>query len=904
MHEIFFGVADDCGAASHFGAARLQQGLAQLGYRLRDDGDSPWTLAQYRQGARHLIYLGTRKSDFIQELEAAEVLLYLKEPPQGDGYAVVAVAGGLTVIVGDSDRGVLYGCLALNDWFAEAKRWPPLHTRREDAPALRWRGPVLGLQKPEIEPPRQNYEYPVTPERFPWFYDKSHWLTFMEDLLRWRANAIYLWSGHPFSSFVRLPEFPEALEVSETTLVENQAMLTWIMTQAQCRGIQIIFHFYNIHIPLPFAEHHGLALHQRMPTPLTQRYTKAALAEFIRRYAGMGLMVCLGENLNGDLYGQEWFMDTVLPGIEAGLGREARSEDPPIIIRAHGADAGQVVMAAKPRYPNLYTEAKYNGESLTTTTPRGRWQTIHRRLSAMGGHIVNVHQLANLEPFRFAAPSFIQQSVQAARFRLGASGLHLYPLCYWDWPYAPDAASPRLSQPERDWMWYQAWFRYAWNADRDVKAEFLYWADALAERFGSHDAGAAILQAMEAIGQCAPIMLSWFGITEGNRQTWSLGMTMGQLTHPDRYVAWPDLWECQAPAGERLERFVERSVQRQAHVGETPPEVLDFVMDQVETAERAIFRAKAMVTVKVEEFDRIASDVAALCLLHRFYVKKIQAALLVLRYKYQAEGRYREHAVMLEPAVELVGESLAHYRQLTALTEKTYRYANSMQTPMRKIPFADGKQFRHWRDCLPRYEEEWQRFSTNVRALTQGDWPASWSKLAERTPWRGGAFILHSKDAETFTVHPGQSLFSNGTATLTKVAQELHGLTGIRFNQAEAERQGKSLELEFRAAAVVLIGYFTAQEGAWLKPPRLEEDGHADDRGGAAPILTHAVQAFAYPSVNVHGFRYPPGRHHLILGRGAYVCLGVVDGEQQLIGRTVDANDSDRESLDWLFEGG
>src|SRR3712207_7035570 len=40
----------------------------------------------------------------------------------------------------------------------------------------------------------------------------------------------------------------------------------------------------------------------------------------------------------------------------------------------------------------------------------------------------------------------IQRSVQAGRDRLGAKGLHLYPLAYWSWPEAPDEATPPRSE--------------------------------------------------------------------------------------------------------------------------------------------------------------------------------------------------------------------------------------------------------------------------------------------------------------------------------------------------------------------------------------------------------------------------------------------------------------------------
>ena len=76
----------------------------------------------------------------------------------------------------------------------------------------------------------------------------------------------------------------------------------------------------------------------------------------------------------------------------------------------------------------------------------------------------------NLEPFRWGDPDFIRQT-ESSFVRIGIGGLHLYPLRYWDWPYTADNTMPRLTQMDRDWIWYQAWARYAWNPERDPAKE-------------------------------------------------------------------------------------------------------------------------------------------------------------------------------------------------------------------------------------------------------------------------------------------------------------------------------------------------------------------------------------------------------------------------------------------------
>ena len=220
--------------------------------------------------------------------------------------------------------------------------------------------------------------------------------------------------------------------------------------------------------------------------------------------------------------------------------------EPPIVLRAHDTDAPMVMAAALPLYKNLYTEAKFNGEALTTYAPRGSWAELHRKLSAIGTvQIENVHILANLEPFRYGSADFIQKSVQAMHKIYHANGLHLYPQAsYWDWPYTADNVKGRQLQIDRDWIWYKEWARYAWNANRNRQDEINYWGKQLATKYGTTLAnGKAILNAYEESGEISPKLLRRYGITDGNRQTLTLGMLMTQLINPYRYGLFTLLYE-------------------------------------------------------------------------------------------------------------------------------------------------------------------------------------------------------------------------------------------------------------------------------------------------------------------------------------------------------------------------
>ena len=80
---------------------------------------------------------------------------------------------------------------------------------------MKLRGTCIGMQKTFILPGRHVYEYPCTPELFPWFYDQPLWTEYLDFLATNRMNTLYLWSGHPFASLVRLKDYPYAVEVPD-----------------------------------------------------------------------------------------------------------------------------------------------------------------------------------------------------------------------------------------------------------------------------------------------------------------------------------------------------------------------------------------------------------------------------------------------------------------------------------------------------------------------------------------------------------------------------------------------------------------------------------------------------------------------------------------------------------------
>jgi len=788
-------------------------------------------------------------------------------------------------VTGFGESGALYGCLELGRRMVAAGQLPP-ELDVTDGPAFRLRGPCVAMQLTSILPGRKTYEYPYTPESFPFFYDRAQWIEYLDFLVENRFNTLYLWNGHPFASLVKLEEYPYALEVPEGVYRRNVQMYRFLTEEADRRGIWVIQMFYNIFVSQPFAEHHRIETQHRAGTELISDYNRKSIAKFIETYPNVGLLVCLGEALGGQENQERWMNETVLAGVKDGMQRLGITEEPPIVVRAHAvSDVKAMVESAMKHYRNLYTMAKYNGESLTTYEPRGQWQQVHLDMSRLGStHVVNVHLLSNLEPFRYGATEFIRKSVLACRDRLGAQGLHLYPLAYWDWPNTPDNVSPYQRQYERDWIWFEAWARYLWQPDRDPSADHRYWVQRLTDTFGNEQAAELILSACNDSGNCAPMLLRRFGITEGNRQTFSLGMFLDQLVDPGPYGPFSGLWEWQAPPGERLQEYARKEWTRQPHEGETPLSVIEDASRFAAQAVTAIEKAEPLVRTNRQEFERLRNDIHCIGLVSRNYEEKVRAAMLVLRYGYS-----RDKQDMTRAAVHLE-KSLDIYRELARRTTDAYRYANTLQTGHRRIPIRGWKDDRpyyfHWVQMLPLYEQELAEFRARVANLDR-EQTSPRSKPGPRL--EGVPFVLLSSHAETYELKVGANPFTDRGYTVLQLAEELEGLTAIRFSH-DAGKSGTLAPIQLRTETPVkvLIGYFIENRPLWAKPPNPDLDSEAARHNGVEAVLRNAVQVEGCPGVSLHVFSYDAGRITFDpRGPGSYLILGVVPADAELASRDV-----------------
>lgn len=585
-------------------------------------------------------------------------------------------------ISGGSGAGVLYGCREAASIILKEKKLPSNHSVN-DAPAMDWRGISLQLMK------LGEYNFAITPEEFPFFYDKTLWLEFLDFMADQRFNYIILWNGHPFDYFVKFDKYPEAQSgIYEGQIQQNNDMLHWLIAEGGKRNIKFLFEFYNIHTSVYYQEAHNLPKHISKPTPELAAYTKYSISRFVSEFPEVGLFITPGEALELE-YSVDWINEVIFDAVKS------TGFNPAIFMRGWSfelEEAGQIVDA----YPGQYFVRKFNVEMIADTRvdPENvEWAKLN------GNFIVNVHLAANLEPFRWNPPEYIQEIVRN-NIKSGANGIHLHPRKAWRWPYGSDAGIKEY-QWRRDTMFFTAWSRYSWNPEREPEADGMYWENMFTSRYGNKEAGKHFLNSSEAGADVLPSLqrLIWLG--NSNHSIVTAGLTLQQLQNA-RGIPFLDISPTLRPV-----EYVEALKTGEVIEGVTP---IEFVEKLVADAEEALKEAKlgaSIATEHVVEANRIVNDAEAIRHTVNYHFHKL---LALKTWVLLGEGINPNRNKKL--FIDLLSESVKDFELLCKTTESTYE---SLSDVPAWHPVKSKKAPYHWNDLLSLYTKELHFYSKELQ---------------------------------------------------------------------------------------------------------------------------------------------------------------------------------------------
>jgi hypothetical protein len=343
-----------------------------------------------------------------------------------------------------------------------------------------------------------------------------------------------------------------------------------------------------------------------------------------------------------------------------------------------------------------------------------------------------------------------------------------------------------------------------------------------------------------------------------------------------------------------LTEYAEKEWKNEKHSGETPVQIMSEVRKHGQNAVAAIEEAGAGVTRDIDEFLRLKNDIYCYKALADHYAYKAGAAIHALAYKHS--NRESE----LNAALPLLEASVMSYRELVNLTKASYLYANSMQTQQRKIPIrgVDGT-FKTWTEVLIPFENELSHFKKKLDSLKRKESVV----IAEVPRLSNSGVRILSPVIGNYGIDSTTSVFTDTAGMITRFAGELGRLKGLRTSFHQQVQNGTTISFQNKQPVKLLVGFFNSKEPAFLRPPELETNASANDRGQAETKIANAIVIRGMPPVNIHAYDFPAGNNSITLARGACLILGFVDGKLTL--PAYDAGLTEKEikkEIDWLFE--
>jgi hypothetical protein len=577
--------------------------------------------------------------------------------------------------------GILYGCMHATKIIKQNKSLPG-NFQFSDAPRMKWRGISIQLMK------LGQYNFAITPEEFPFFYDKSLWQKTFQFLLDNRFNYIIFWNGHPFDYLVKFDRFQEAQSgMSDELIQKNHDMFRWLIAEGQKRNITIFFQFYNIHTSVFFQEAHQLPPQIAKPTKFLEEYTEYSISKFVHEFPEVGLFVTAGEGIELQ-YSVSWINDVVFKAVKQ------TGQTPPIFIRAWFFDLPHARKLVN-NYPDLSFVRKFNVEMIAgqeVDPENAEWAKLNDNF------IVNIHLAANLEPFRWNPPSYIQNIIRN-NISAGASGIHLHPRKAWRWPYSSEKGRTDY-QWQRDELWFHAWGRYAWNPFRDSESERLHWLDLLTTRYGDEKAANHFLKSFESGADILPALqrLIWLG--HDNHSIISAGATLVQLQN-SKGIPFLSLGR-----NLRINQYVNALMNKEEITGIHP---VDYVKNKMDEAKESLKEAESgarYARKNLEETRRIVNDAQAIYFITKFYFDKLHA--LKFKTLYDAAIDPDSNKISF---IKYLTQSVQDFRKLVETTTPTYQ---SMSDVPAKHPARLKINPYHWKDVLPVFENELEIYKNDV----------------------------------------------------------------------------------------------------------------------------------------------------------------------------------------------
>jgi hypothetical protein len=295
-------------------------------------------------------------------------------------------------IVGGDRNGAMYGGLQIAEYITFSGFSGTYD--EEESPHLKSRGIKFNIPFDEKAPTYfSNHGGTSHREAIRHVWDMSFWVTWFDEMARHRYNALSLWSPHPYTSMLNMPDYPDVaiqgvqgfddkgnkVKINDMTIDEKIAFWKKVMKQGRDRGFDIYVLTWNLFL---FNAEGKYGLTSKPDNKRTTAYLKKCMIEFLKTYpdlAGFGVTVGerMGEYKDDDEKKEQWAWDAYGEGMmeyaQANPGRKLV-----FIHRHHMGDSEQILKYFSPlqKLPNVRLDLsfKYSQGHAHAAVRPGYWE--------------------------------------------------------------------------------------------------------------------------------------------------------------------------------------------------------------------------------------------------------------------------------------------------------------------------------------------------------------------------------------------------------------------------------------------------------------------------------------------------------------------------------------------------
>jgi hypothetical protein len=161
-----------------------------------------------------------------------------------------------------------------------------------------------------------------------------------------------------------------------------------------------------------------------------------------------------------------------------------------------------------------------------------------------------------------------------------------------------------------------------------------------------------------------------------------------------------------------------------------------------------------------------------------------------------------------------------------------------MQTKQRKIPMRGvDKTFITWKEMLPVYTKELNHFKKSIDSLKS----IKPGPVVKVIPFSNADVKILAADGQTYQLLKSATAFTDTTAQITAITEQLAGLKGIKFSKSTQIINGTTIQFSTTSPVKLLIGFFNEKNPNYLPPPQLETDASANNYGQAEIKISNAL---------------------------------------------------------------